>query len=158
MDRISIEEAHVKDVRAFAQIVLGLEVGDGEHKATVVDKMRTAGYMSDEIALVETGAPRATSGQPNVVQNEKGQDCIRVLIPEDDKPGGTEPVPVSVNGSAMLIPRGTPQLVPVAYVGVLRDAWVWKYVQKEIQPELGQYGGISEPSRVPMYPFQEMPA
>lgn len=150
-ERKSAEEATVEEVRQYARF-LGLEIEKAEHKATVLAKIGTAGFNTEQITVFEEIAPTPTPKRTMTVKNRLGKECYKVMIPEEDKPGGEEAVPVGVNGSVMLIPRGQDVLVPVEYVGVLRNA-----VMDIYDPVKDGLGGIRKPRKVPAYPFQLVP-
>lgn len=151
--RKKIDEATVEEIRVFARTAFGLDIGAQEHKSTVLEKLATVGYSSDEITIFAPVDPRKTSGTVGTVKNDAGKECYNVIIPEENGPGGQEPVPVGVNGNVMLIPRGKECLVPVEYIEVLRNA-----VRDEYDPVTTGYGGITKPRKVPAYPIQILPA
>ena len=153
MERKSIEQASAEEVREFARIAFGLDIASGAHKTTVMAQLEAVGYISDEITIYDPTQPTQSTATAGTVKNEQGKDCYRILIPEEDKAGGQEPVPVSVQGSAMLVPRGKPCLVPVAYVEALQNAVSYFYERSE-----GPLGGIGRRREVPAIPYQILPA
>lgn len=151
MNRKSIQDATPEELRQFAR-VMGLEIGDREQSGTVLEKLRTSGYTSDEITIFEATTPKAT-GKAGVVKDEKGRDCMMILIPEEDGPGGQDDVPVGVNGVVFQIKRGQPVKLPLEYIEVLNNAVEYRY------PTAGNgQGGIAEPRKVPAIPYQIVPA
>ena len=75
---------------------------------------------------------------------------MRIHVNITEEAGGNEPVPVSVNGKVMLIPRGKDVDVPAEYVEVLQHAISHKY---DPLPD----GGMNPvPREVPLYPFQRV--
>lgn len=149
--RKSAKDATPEEVRQYARFN-GLEIDAGAQKQTVLDKMKLAGFNVEEITVFETQKPQASDGGSGTFKNADGKDCYMIFIPEEDKPGGQEPVPVGVNGSVMLIPRGKDVPVPVEFVLALRNA-----VMDIYDPVTEGYGGIRKPRHVPAYPFQIVP-
>ena len=78
----------------------------------------------------------------------------RVLIHKDPTPGhANSHVPLSLNGRTFLVPRGTPQTVPIEYVGVLADARSYITTQKK-EPSREQTQGEVVEELIQSYPFQ----
>lgn len=147
MNRKKIEDATPEEMRQFAR-VMGLEVGDGEQKRTVTEKLITSGYTSDEISIFEHVSPRTTA-KAGVFKDEKGRDCMMILIPEEDSPGGQDDVPIGVNGVVFQVKRGVPVALPLEYIEVLNNAVEFIYPQTRD----GQRGMV-EPRKVPAFPYQ----
>ena len=77
-------------------------------------------------------------------------DMIKILIQKQDPkfyPGGDQPVPVTVNGSTMLIPRGKVCEVPYEYALVLEHAKSTIYENDEIN-------GLQKVGEAHQFPFQ----
>lgn len=150
-DRISIEQASAQQLRDFASLVFGLELTGTENKAVMTGKLKAVGYDKEDIPVMGGSSPAASkpaAGAGAVQENGDGRDCMKILIPEEDKDGGQEPVFVSVNGSAMYIPRAKPVLVPLPYIEALQNAVQFVYPQYD-----GEEGGLGEPRKVHSYPF-----
>lgn len=49
MERIKIDEAEAKDLRYFAEVVMGLEIKDGTNANQIRAKLKQAGYTADTI-------------------------------------------------------------------------------------------------------------
>ncbi len=77
-----------------------------------------------------------------------------IHIMEQEGTSGADPVAVSVNGKAMLIPRGSPQKVPWKYVHVLHNAVEVRYTQA--RSESGETLSELIPRNVLSYPFQDL--
>ncbi|MCB1341382.1 MAG: hypothetical protein KDK24_10025 [Pseudooceanicola sp.] len=161
MERISTSDATAEQLRAFATMMLGLEI-DGRWQAPkILEAMVKGGYTADTIPLVQsqTGpAPRvlrAGEVAPSKVVSTKAKDgstydrrFYLINVHTNDGPGGQEPVPVGVNGRIMFIERGKPQEVPEEYVAALKNAVM------DVYPAYTEgMGGLGEPQKVQMYPF-----
>lgn len=154
--KVSIEEATLPQLKAFGEAVLGLDLARNATAQVVRGKMQEAGYNADFITVFETVEPGVASHtdgqsarQSARIVKESGRVFYRVLIPNEEKPGGEEPVPVSVNGRLMYIPRGQPAEVPEEYVEVLENAQAYVY-----EPYTGEgLGGLKPPKVVKSYPF-----
>jgi hypothetical protein len=154
--KIAIEEADLGQLKAFAQTVLGLEFPKNASAQVVRGKMQEAGYNADFITVFEQVQPGPSSHvdgrsarDASRVEKESGRVYYRILIPNEEKPGGEEQVPVSVNGRRFDIPRGQVVEVPEEYVEVLENAQAYVY-----EPYSGEgLGGLKAPKVVKSYPF-----
>jgi hypothetical protein len=149
---IPIDDADVGQLRAFATTVLGLELGGRENIPTLRAKIAEANWTRDVITVTEGGAapPSSPSGSHYLTTrvNAKGETEVKIRLHAQDRPGGDEPLPVSVNGLAFYIPRGEPCFVPEKYIEVLKNA------QEDVyESYAGGMGGLGEARRVPSYPF-----
>ena len=162
---IPLSQAGNADMRAFAKNVCGLNLGfGGIGNDALRAKIAECGYDSitvqeappSPVAPAAGTPPRRPKLEPGNVaaapQKKTAQSKRMILVARSDDQGGDQPVPVSVNGKAMLIPRGEPVPVPASYVEVLRHAVAYHYDQIDLG------GGQSEFRRreVPMYPFQDL--
>lgn len=154
-NKIAIEDADLGQLKTFAQTVLGLEFPRNASGQVVRGKMQEAGYNADFITLFEKVQPGAAShvdghSARDASRFERdGRTYYRILIPNEEKPGGEDPVPVGVNGRSMFIPRGVPSEVPEEYVEVLENAQAYVY-----EPYSGEgLGGLKPPKVVKSYPF-----
>lgn len=148
MTRKTIEEAKPEEVREFARVALGLEIGDREHKNTIVEKMRTAGYSGDEITVIAPVEPRE-SQRGRIFKDDKGRDCMMIIIPESDEAGEDDFVPVGVNGVTFQLKRGVPIPAPLEVIEILDHCVYDKYDQTRDGNR-----GISVPRQVPKYPYR----
>lgn len=172
--RIPIEQATLEDLKAFATVVLGLELDGRATADSIRAKLKTAGYQLETIPAevtemttkkqvygkdFRTGIPTFTKQNPDTGETIIDPDCpkkspmlfARINIPITSKPGGDEPVAVGVNGRAMAIPRGKDVDVPMKYVEVLMNAKEMAY--EEYDPTRDMLGGLGMPSLVDSYPF-----
>lgn len=158
--KIAVSEATLPQLKAFATTVLGLEVARNATQDIVIGKIREAGYNLDHITVFEEVTPsqrgrtegsdaKASARVVKTGQDGRERVYYRILIPNEEKPGGEEPVPVGVNGRSMFIPRGQPVEVPEEYVEVLENAEAYVY-----EPYDGNgLGGLKPPRAVKSYPF-----
>lgn len=157
---IPIDEAEVAELREFARTMLQIEIEGREPKHVLRSKIKAAGYHADKITLFDASSVEAAEDRRDARGRRvfkktdeatgREREYVRILIPQEDKPGGDEPVPAGVNGRIMYIPRGEPQDVPVEYVEALENAVEFVY-----EPYNGEgLGGLKPPREVKSYPFQ----
>ncbi len=146
MNTININEATGPQLVWFAQNALNIEgIRPNMSKAEMIAKIRAVGYDKDTIEVEDIQPARAKAAEAS----EDGRKMVKIRIPASDAPGGQDPVPVSVNGSAMLIPRDVDCDVPESYYEALKNAVRLVYTPL---PD----GGISAPKEVPAYPFSRL--
>ena len=120
MQKIAIAEASAKQLADYAETVLGLDGVDYRlGKGKIKEKMRAALYDKDFIEVEEEEATIHRIDPP-VAANKRRMATI--YIHNSDKPGGTEPVPVAVNGRQMFIPRNAEATIPWEYKHALDNA------------------------------------
>jgi hypothetical protein len=144
MKTININEATGPQLVWFAQNALNIEgIRPNMSKAEMIAKIRAVGYDKDtiEVEQVEEAKPKALAAD--------SRETVRIVIPGSDTPGGSDPVPVSVNGSAMLIPRDEECEIPYPFYEALKNA------VRQVYTPLPD-GGISAPKNVPAYPFSRL--
>lgn len=147
---VPLAEAENDQLKDFAATILGLEFDGRTGSQAMRAKIREAGWTKDTIPVLAQSAPRQDTKPSGAKQafEKNGRPFYRIMIPNEEKPGGEEPVMVSVNGRAMYIPRGEPQEVPAEYVEVLENAQSLVYEQYT-----GGKGGLGKPRIVQSYPF-----
>lgn len=145
MNTININEATGPQLVWFAQNVLNIEgIRPNMAKAEMIAKIRAVGYDRDTI---DVEAVQPAQAKPAVADEGDGAvKKVRIIIPASDAPGGQDPVPVSVNGSAMLIPRDEACDIPYPYYEALKNA------VRQVYTPLAD-GGLSAPKNVPAYSF-----
>lgn len=164
--KIPLAEASEAQLRDFAGRHLGMELPAGAKIETLRSKIRQAWTQPDIHVLDEHTAfvgGRSVSlgdgfGSHGFVSNgiehfmfeANGRKKVRVILNRSEEAGGSEPVQVGVNGKVMLVPRGEEVEIPVEYFEVLQNA-----VRHIFDPL--KDGGLSEPRKVPMYPYQLLP-
>lgn len=157
--QVPFDEATPEQLRAFAQDHLGLDI----HHNTGIDKIRSkirTAYQKEHILVEDVGGqPDAPVVEQTVsvaqrtaaIKTEATKGTakkVRIIINTSEEVGGEEPVPVGVNGSIMLIPRGKECEIPIAYFNVLKEAKRLVY-DRGPNDEL-----ILPPREVQQYPFQ----
>jgi hypothetical protein len=111
-----------------------IEVDDGEEAPRPAAPIRGAAPRTREDLQRRLGMePRLPNGAKPLQSRGAAYQAdphVILMIGKQDVPGGAEPVPVSVNGSAMLIERG--QMVEIAYryYEALLNAQRTTYTQK----------------------------
>jgi hypothetical protein len=145
MQKIAIADASAKQLADYAETVLGIEGVDYRlGKAKIEEKMRATMYDKDYIEVPDEEAPIQRI-DPTVIPGARRMATI--FIHNQDKAGGTEPVPVAVNGRQLFIPRNQEATIPWEYYHALGNAKHFVY-QQGPNGEL-----IYPPSEVHEYPF-----
>lgn len=165
--KIELAKATKRELEWFVRHVLQLEMDDGDKTVAELRAMVSRAWPQDYIIKPEKSdiypkqCDSSGQGRPNTFEAEwpegsgKKRLCCRVVIQKMDPmvyPGGDEPVPVGVNGTAMLIPRGEPVTIPVEYAEVLENAEKFVYSEYDPSSDFGR-GGLREPQIVKEYPF-----
>lgn len=144
--KIAINEATAKQLAEFASTNMGLDVNYRMGVDKIRGSMSAAGY-SQEFIEVEPDAPLPTQriaiGQTVADEDRK---MVRIIISQQDGPGGKEPVVVGVNGRVARIERGKEVSVPAEYIEALKNA-------NKLVYEKGPNGEPINPSYVPTHPF-----
>ena len=150
MPQKKIADADAKELRHFGAL-LGIETKGDENKNVMLKKFEQVGFTGEFIAVEEPEAKAAPSGaRPSSFRTVKGprgvdreEVCVNLNVGEGTH--GRRPVPVSVNGETMLIPRGKPVWIPVHYEEALRNAKQFTYEESD--------EGLGEPSETQAYPY-----
>lgn len=139
MTKIKIEDASLDQMRQFATEVLGMDVAPQTNSPTLRAKIAQAwdgdhievdGEVGPSGRLVKPAAPATKpTGHQITAVSAKGDPVVMLVISEQPGKGGDRPVPVGVNGVAILIPRGAPQPVPWRYYQALCSAVQTVYEQ-----------------------------
>ncbi len=74
--------------------------------------------IKDKLAEVGKSEPVPDNSEKKI----KGVKYRSIMIPDSEKPGGSEPVPVSYNGTQFTIPRGVEVSVPEFLIEILKNA------------------------------------
>lgn len=143
---IQIKDATPKQLRDFGTIVYGMELNGRENRGQMLNKLEEVGFVggSIDIEVEDAGADVLRPGMAGA--EVVGAEKVNITIHTVEGPGGDEPVKVSVNGSAMLIPRGKPVDIPKPYFNVLSDA-------KQSIPIVNRDGAIEGYRDRHAYPF-----
>ncbi|TIV83792.1 MAG: hypothetical protein E5V64_06400 [Mesorhizobium sp.] len=144
MQKIMIADASAKQLADFAEL-LGIDGVDYRlGKAKIEEKMRAIMYDKDYIELPGE-EPTIQRIEPPATENKRRMATI--MIPNQDRAGGTEPVPVAVNGRQLFIPRQSAQTIPWEYMHALDNAKKFVY-------ETDENGTLKpNPAEVHEYPF-----
>lgn len=164
VERVKIDKATLPQLHDFAVIIFGLEVPEKATKADILSVIDAAGYTQDTIPLLKksseipvlsdaNGDPRPRTFM-HKFNGGAERECVAITIPEQDTPGGEEPVPVSVNGQQLWIPRNGRQVIPIEYVEALENAEKFIYAPISADTTMQQMEmGLREPRVVKEYPF-----
>lgn len=152
---VKLNDAGAAELRAYAETQLGITFGGAESKVNMRAKILEAKPDLVEIPALEKAAgPTQQGDAPKPVtasQPPPAPEKVRIIINRTEDPGGDEHVPVSVNGRAMLIPRGETVEIPLPYFQVLQNA------VRHVYDPLPDGKGINpKPREVPMYPYQRV--
>ena len=155
--KIKIADATATQLAGYAQTHLGLtDVTFRMGKDRILAQMQATGFTADEIQI---GDDAPDGGQhvvrePVVVQPARAgasRRMVRLIISEVDTPGsseGREPVPVSVNGSLMYVPRGKEVEIPWEYYHALANA---KWRLYDTAPD--EFSPLGDSREVPRFPM-----
>lgn len=147
MAKINIADATATQLAEFASVDLGIpDLNPRIGKDTILARMSQAGYSDTTIEVEAAPLAKAPAGGAPA-SGEK----MTILIAVQDGPGGSEPVPVGVNGQIMVIPRGKPVDVPKAYVHALSNA-------NRAHWETNSNGELTTMRFVPTHPFSILKA
>jgi len=148
--KIKIENAKSYQLRKFAIEVLGLEMKAGE--STTALKARIASvYEGDSFDVEDEDIVSPAQKRKAIdITSDEAPGKVTIIISKTNEPGGSQDVPVAVNGRAMLVPRGKPVEIPEHYFEALKNAEIGIY------DELPEGGINPEPRLVPAYPYQRI--
>jgi hypothetical protein len=125
---------------------MGLDVKPNMGVPAILAKMSQAGYPTDFIevddGIEEQPVKRV---EPKRTRHTPGKRMVQLRIEPQEKPGGSEPVFTSVNGVAILIPRGQTCWVDFKYYHALMNAVAHIAVVDE-------NSNITDWRKVPEYP------
>ena len=151
MKLIPISDATEAQLRTFAQETLGIEIKSSASKAKVLVAVQAA-WDRDIPVMEEPVMGELAGDQPVPVRDRHlppPAGKVRINIGIQENAGGSDPVPVGVNGKVMLIPRGKDVDIPESYLEALSHAITYKY------DSLPDGMGINPvPREVQLYPFQ----
>ena len=140
MSDIDLATATQSELKAYAINELDLPLTMAMKAETMVVKIQ------DRCRELNIEAPTQTIQTKHDKVNPKAKTVV-INIPKSEKPGGTEPVPVGVQGVLYTIPRGVDIAVSESIVEVLKNA-VQDIVTQD--PETNEIYHED----VPSFPFQ----
>ncbi|MCV0395476.1 MAG: hypothetical protein K5872_22270 [Rhizobiaceae bacterium] len=143
--KVKIDKASAAQLAAYANTYHGLDVNYRMGAAAIVAKLEAAGVTVDEIE-VEDASVQSRPPVAEPVTADAPRKKMVIMIPNQNEPGGKDPVPVGVNGKVYLIKRGVEVTVPEEVVEVLRNA-------NKIQYDKGPNGEPINPTPVPTHNF-----
>jgi hypothetical protein len=151
--KIQIADATATQLSNFARIHHGLDdVAPTKGREHIVARLAAVGFTEDAIEVPDPHpAPVPAQTHPAAAPSGNKRRMVKITILEQDIPGSTEgkePVKVSVNGSAMYIPRGKPVDIPYEYFHALQNA---SYRQFDLPPDA--YTPLGEARDVPRFPI-----
>lgn len=140
MNDINLATADKQELKTWAinniDLQLSMTMNEDTMRQRIIDKCHEL-QIEPPKAVVEE--KRATKG--------KKQDYYTIIIAKTEKPGGTEPAIVGVQGVLYSIPRGIPIDVPGSVVEVLKNGMQDIVTQ---DPETNEI----HHEDVPTYPYQ----
>lgn len=137
---IPFEDATASQLAEFASVNYGLDVRHTMGHAKIVQSLQASGY---DKQTIEVNVPDIA---PAVASSGEVRRMAKVFIPEQEKPGGSEPVWSSVNGKALFTPRNRECEIPYEHYLALMNAVRHVY-------DTDENGGLIDPPRnVPEYP------
>ena len=151
---ILIADASAAQLRDFGTLAFGMELGGRETVNQMITKLSGVGFTGEEFAVIDDTAPSDQSeriANAMGISEVNGRRYIRINVNVSEKPGGDQPVPVSVNGVAMLIERGKDCDVLEEYVEALQNA-------KQDIPIVTKEGHITGYRTKHAYPFSRVAA
>jgi hypothetical protein len=148
MKTVKLSEATAAEMRRYAETTLGLPPIHPNAKDDTIRAKIAPLIDGDEITVED----EPVEAEPMVLVNEEssaGDEMQTILIEKEKGPGGSDSVFVSVNGRAMLIPRGEKVRVPARYVHALENA-------KQLDYPALEDGGLGEPVEISTYPWRRV--
>lgn len=146
--KIAYLTASLPQLVVYAETVLGLEFAHNIGEAKLRAKIAEAGFSGDEIE-VEDDETETQPAKPLTPADviASGRKRVRIVIQmQEGVPGGSEAVPIGVNGTVARVMRGVEVDVPAEYVEVLDNARKTVYGRD-------QDGRLTSPTQVHLYPF-----
>lgn len=162
--QLPINDALPGQLRDFANSFLGMNLPGNTKPETVLAKIQSA-WTNDFILIPidskelphdlvsaeevsQEPEKAAAPPPPPAGYNGPKEGMIRVLVHASEEKGGSDPIPIGVNGQVMLVPRGKECDIPLPYFEALQNA-----EQHFYDPLEG--GGVNPvPRVVKLYPYQ----
>lgn len=143
--KIPLTEATATQLAEFAENTLGLEgINYRQGADSIRSKIAVAAYDKDyiEVEIAEADVKRIDPPQP---VGERRMATISIQT--QDTPGGSDPVPVAVNGKQMFITRNKDVTIPWEYYHALDNA-------RKLVYEIDDIGRLKpDPREAHEYPF-----
>ena len=147
--KIKVEEASASQLAHFARVNLGLEVDHRRGRDNILSALAATGWSETEIEVEDSSETRAQEAVPKAPEGPR--KMVKIMIPNQNEPGGKDAVVVGVNGRVVRIMRGVPVDVPEEYVKVLQTANKGAF-------EKGENGQPINASLIPTHSFSILSA
>jgi len=146
MTRVPISLMNATALAEHVAATMGLDVKPQMGISAIKAKMAQAGFPTDTIEIDDGQEERPIQRvEPKRERHTPGKRMVQIRIEPQEKPGGNEPVFVSVNGSSILIPRAQTCWIDFKYHHALQNAVAHI-------AELDQDSNITGWRKVPEYP------
>jgi hypothetical protein len=145
--KIAFDKASAAQLSEFASTNYGLDIKTGMSADKVRTLLATAGFRGDEIEVPD--AIPAPVKKLAVTGNDTRR--IKILIPHEDRPGGSDDVYTRVNGIALTIKRGEQSEIPMRFFEALQKA---VQVIRDPNPDPFAKEPFLAPRQAPLYPVQ----
>jgi hypothetical protein len=124
INRIPIDMMSASALADHVSANMGLEIKPQTNLAGIKAKMAQAGFPTDFIEIDDGKGdlPPVQRIEPKRERHTPGRRMVQMRIEPQEKPGGNEPVFVSVNGINILIPRALTCWVDYKYYHALQNA------------------------------------
>jgi len=116
MNDINLATATKAELKAWAINNIDLQLSLNMNEDTMCQKIK------DKCSELKIDPPSSKVAVKGGAAKSKNTKYITINIAKQDKPGGSEPVPVGVQGVLYTIPRGIDVDVPASVVEVLKNA------------------------------------
>lgn len=142
-----LNTADKAEMREFAREVLGITMTGNLSEDKIRERIRNT-CIERGIDIPVSGADAAAreESQQRTRSRAEREGWPTIMIPDQDKPGGNEPVFVGANGKGYTIPRNVDVQVPHAVVEILKNA------RQEIVTQRDD--GSLDVRKVLTYPYQ----
>lgn len=124
---VPLAEATVTQLRSYAELVLALDIPPTANRNTIIGKIKLVQPDVEAISLHD--GPTAPAPAKAASIDPTATTVIINIQVVEEAAGGSEPVPVGVNGKVMLVPRGQWCEIPRDYLSVLMHAVETRYRQ-----------------------------
>lgn len=123
INRVPIDMMSASALADYVNTNMGLEIKPQTNLAGIKAKMAQAGFQTDYIEIDDgKGEQPIARIEPKRERHTPGKRMVQMRIEQQEKPGGSEPVFVSVNGVNILIPRAQTCWVDYKYYHALQNA------------------------------------
>lgn len=141
LKKIPLADATDDQLRDFAELTLQLDVTGTSDRSNLLSLIQTAWpqdfLMAEEAAEASDEQTQKIAPHADRIAGGIGDNDPKVIlvVREDDKPGGKEPVALGVNGRTIVLQRNVRVEVPYRFYLNLRDAAYGSVVQDPVTKE-----------------------